>query len=136
MSRANVETIRQALDAVNRGDRAAWLALCDPALLNVPSRDWPESDPIQGREAVWDFFAETNEQWEDIAYAFGELIDAGNDKIAAWVRAEMRGKSSGAGVPWSFWQVVTFRDGKALRFEWFTDRAEALKAAGLGEQPG
>jgi ketosteroid isomerase-like protein len=80
---------------------AAWLALCDPALLNVPSRDWPESDPIQGREAVWDYFAEANEQWEDIAYSFGELIDAGNDKIVAWVRAEMRGKASGAGVSWA-----------------------------------
>jgi ketosteroid isomerase-like protein len=133
MSLENVESMRQAFDAVNRGDRAACLALWDPALLNVPPRDWPESDPIHGREAVWDFFTEANEQWEDSRYTFAELIDAGNDKVAAWVRAEMRGKASGAGVPWSFWQVVTFHNGKALRFEWFADRAEALEAAGLHE---
>jgi ketosteroid isomerase-like protein len=133
MSRENVESMRKALDAVNRHDRAAWLALCDPALLNVPPRDWPESDPNRGREAVWDFFVQANEQWEDAAYEFGELIDAGDDKVVAQVRGEMRGKASGAGVPWIFWQVVTFRNGKALRFEWFADRAEALEAAGLQE---
>jgi hypothetical protein len=32
-----------------------------------------------------------------------------------------------------FWLVTTFRDGKLLRDEWFTDRAEALEAAGLRE---
>jgi ketosteroid isomerase-like protein len=133
MSRESVESMRQALDAVNRGDRAACLALWDPALLNVPPRDWPESDPIQGREAVWDFFVEANEQWEDSVYEFGELIDAGKDKVVALVRGEMRGKASGAGVPWSFWQVVTFRDGRAVRFEWFAERADALEAAGLSE---
>jgi hypothetical protein len=31
------------------------------------------------------------------------------------------------------WLVVTFRDGKPCRDEWFTDRAEALEAAGLSE---
>jgi hypothetical protein len=37
-------------------------------------------------------------------------------------------------VAFRFWQVITFRnDGKALRFEWFNDRAEALEAAGLSE---
>ncbi len=55
MSQENVESYQHAIDAFNRGDRAAWLALCDPALENVPSRDWPESEPIKGREAVWDF---------------------------------------------------------------------------------
>lgn len=29
------------------------------------------------------------------------------------------------------WQVATFRNGKALRLEWFADRSEALEAAGL-----
>jgi hypothetical protein len=45
----------------------------------------------------------------------------------------MRGKSSGADVLWSYWQVATFRRGRVVRAEWFTDRAEALAAAGLSE---
>ena len=34
---------------------------------------------------------------------------------------------------WSFWVVLTFREGKLRRFEWFADRAEALEAVGLSE---
>jgi ketosteroid isomerase-like protein len=133
MSQENVETYREALDAFNKSDRAAFLALCDPALENVPPRDWPESGPIQGSEAVWDFFVEGNEPWEESRFEISELIDAGGDKIVAQVRSEVRGKTSGAAVPWSFWHVTTLGDAKALRFEWFTDRAEALEAAGLSE---
>lgn len=134
MSKENVESLRQGLDAFNRRDRAAWLALCDPELENVPPRDWPESDPIRGREAVWDFYLEGNEPWEDSPFEYVEIIDAGNDKVVADLRREVRGKASGASVAWSYWQVGTIRNGKMLRLEWFTDRAEALEAAGLSEQ--
>jgi ketosteroid isomerase-like protein len=96
MSEENVESYRQGLDAFNRRDRAAWLALCSPGLENIPPRDWPEADSIRGREAVWDFFVEAQEPWEEGAFELGEFIECGNDKIVSHVRAEMRGKASGA----------------------------------------
>ncbi len=34
---------------------------------------------------------------------------------------------------WHFWTLCTVRDGKIVRGEGFTDRAEALEAAGLRE---
>ena len=133
MSRDNVDAARKALDAFNRRDRAVWLALSDPEFENFPPRDWPESDPIRGYEAVWDFFVEAQDAWEEGPFEYAELIDAGNDKVVADVRREARGKASGASVAWSYWQVVTFRNGKLLRMEWFANRAEALEAAGLQE---
>ena len=42
MSQENLKLFREALDAFNRRDRAAWLALYDPRFENVPPRDWPE----------------------------------------------------------------------------------------------
>jgi len=36
-------------------------------------------------------------------------------------------------VLFSYWVVATFRDGRAIRVEWFADRAQALEAAGLRE---
>ena len=92
-----------------------------------------ESGPIRGSESVWDFFVENQEPWEESPYEYLELIEAGNDKIVTHVRGQMRGKASGAGVAWSMWNVVTFRNGKVLRFEWFADRDQALEAAGLSE---
>jgi ketosteroid isomerase-like protein len=49
------------------------------------------------------------------------------------MRAQVRGSKSGASVDWRYWNVITLRRGKWLRIEWFTDRAEALEAAGLSE---
>ena len=135
MSRGNVELFREALDAFNRRDKAAWLAFYDPEFENVPPRDWPEAAAIKGPEGTWDFYVESQEPWEGAPFEVGELIDAG-DKVVAETLAQVRGKSSGAAVAWSYWHVVTFRDGKALRSEWFTERAEALEAAGLpGTRP-
>jgi ketosteroid isomerase-like protein len=139
MSQENVERMRQGLDAFNRRDRAGWLALCDPDYETVPSDDWPEMEPIRGPEAAWDFYVEADEPWEGSPYEYVELIDAGNDKVVAHQRREMRGKASGASVVYSYWVVVTFRDGKVLRIEWFAERAKALEAVGLSEsflQPG
>ena len=37
------------------------------------------------------------------------------------------------GVEFSYWTVDTYRTGKIVRTEWFTQRAEALEAVGLSE---
>ena len=96
-------------------------------------RNGLKNTPIQGAEAIWDFFVEAQDAWEEGPYEFGELIDAGKDKIVVNQLRGMRGKTSGARVAWSFWVVLTFRDGRVLRWEWFADRGEALKAAGLSQ---
>jgi ketosteroid isomerase-like protein len=133
MSRENMENLRRGLDAFNRRDKTAFVAVCDPQVENIPPREWPENAPIQGAEAIWDFFVGAQEAWDEGSYEFGELIDAGRDKIVANQLREMRGKTSGASVAWSFWVVFTFRDGRVLRWEWFADRDEALEAARVPE---
>jgi ketosteroid isomerase-like protein len=133
MSQENVENLRLAFDAFKRRDTAAWRALCDPELEDVPPRDWPESDPTRGCAAVWDLYVENTEPWREGALEPVELIEVGDDKVVAHAQGEMHGQASGAAVEWSYWQVVTFRNGKAWRIEWFVDRAEALEAVGLRE---
>lgn len=123
--------MRRGLDAFTRRDRSTWLSLCDPDYETVPSDDWPEINPIRGAEAAWDFYVEADEGWDGSPYEYAELIDAGTDKVVAQQRREMRGKASGADVIYSYWVVVTFRNGKFLRVQWFAERAEALAAAGL-----
>ena len=133
MSQENVDVAQKALDAFNRRDKEVWLALNDPEVEAVPPRQWPESGPIRGREAVWDVYVENIEAFREGALEHVELIDAGNDKVVAHMRGEMHGKMSDAAVPFSYWPVSTFRDRKMVRTEWFADRAEALKAVGLEE---
>ena len=124
---------QKALDAFNRRDRAAWLALNHPDTVGVPPPDWPESNPIRGREALWDFYVENIEAFREGTLENTELIGAGHDKVVTHVQGEMQGKTSGASVVFDFWTVGTYRDGQALRIEWFAEREQALEAVGLRE---
>ncbi len=134
MSQENVETVRRALDAFNRRDQAAFAAFCHPDVENIPAAEFPENAPIRGGEPVWEFLVGVDDVWEgNSRWVWGELIDAGKNKVVGNQLREMLGKASGAGVVWSYWVVFTFRDRKAIRFEWFADRAKALDAAGLSE---
>ena len=112
-------------------DKAAWDELCDPNLEVVPVGDWPEGE-IQGREAAWDFFIAADEPWEPGTYEVVEFIDGG-DQGVAHLRRDMKGKSSGVEVEYDYWLVLTFRNEKAVRAEWFDARQKALEAAGLKE---
>jgi ketosteroid isomerase-like protein len=131
MSEENVEALRRTVDAFNRGDRTTWLAFRDPDCEMVPTGDWPDARAIRGREAVWDFYLDIA-QTLSFASAYVELVDAG-DKVLGHQRHEARGRTSGADVEVDVWLVTTFREGKIVRDEWFTDRADALEAAGLSE---
>ena len=131
MSQDNVVRARQSLEAFDRRDRAAFLELRDPACEVIPDERWPESGVIKG-EAAWDFYVSVAEAL-GMDSADAEIVDAGGDKVVGHRSAEARGQASGASVVFGYSVVTTFRDGKIVREEWFADRAEALKAAGLAE---
>jgi ketosteroid isomerase-like protein len=132
MSRENVDAVRQSLDAFNRGDRTAWLALRHHDFEITPISDWPDARMIRGREAGWDFYRDVADTLS-ARPAYADLVDAGADKVLAHQRHEGRGRASGAGVEVDYWTVITFSGERILRDDWFTDRAAALEAAGLSE---
>jgi hypothetical protein len=118
MSQENLELLRCFIEAFNRGDLEAAIALADPPreFESVPSVDFPPdlADVQRGPEVH-------------------ELIDAGRQVVVS-ATFRGRGKQSGAeasreGV-WGVWAV---RDGSLVRFQGFTDRDAALEAAGLRE---
>jgi ketosteroid isomerase-like protein len=135
MSEENVETLRRALDAFNERDKDSWMEACDPEAKNFPPRDWPENAPIHGAAAIWDFYVAAITAWDGAEFSWGEFIHGGSEgeAVVANQRAELRGKSSGADVLWSYWVVFMFRGGRVVRSEWFAERDEALEAAGLSE---
>jgi ketosteroid isomerase-like protein len=132
MSEENVERMHQAFDAFARRDKSAWLELADPDLELAAVGVWPESVPIRGAEAAWEFLVATDEPWEPSPYQLVEVIDA-DDRIVAHQRRDLRGKSSGVEVEYDYWFVLTVRDGLAHRIEWFADREAALETLGLSE---
>ena len=61
-----------------------------------------------------------------------EILGAG-DKVVVVVFQRGIRKASGAAVERRVGQVWTVREGKAIRWQVFKDRAEALEAAGVSE---
>jgi ketosteroid isomerase-like protein len=132
MSEEKVELVRRALEALDRRDLTTWLAVSDEDLEVVPSRDWPEPG-VRGPEAAFDWYLQAFDNFQPFRTADTEFIDAGADKVLLQYRMDLRGRESRAKFEVRRWNVVTIRQGKAVRNEWFTDRAEALEAAGLSE---
>ena len=132
MSEENVELARQSMEALERRDRTAWLALHDEDYEVVPIRDWPEAGG-RGREDAWDGIIEMLDTFQRVPVDNVEVVDAGADKVLVQQRVDLRGAGSGAGVEYASWAVVTIRQGLILRTEFFADRDEALEAAGLSE---
>ncbi len=135
MSESNVETFRRALEAFDRSDRDGWLALRHPKADALPSKTFPEADVVRGPEAIWDFYVAVTEPFEGArgTETATEFEDLGRNLVLAHYDIEVRGRASGAPVRMEYWVLVTFRDGKMMRDEWFLTRADALEAAGAEE---
>jgi ketosteroid isomerase-like protein len=90
----------------------------------------PEGAVRHGADSVIEFFREWMEPWEKLEIDW-ELEEAGPDAALAII--EMRGQGRVSGVPAEMrvFQLWTFRDGRAVRMEMFTDMDEARRAAGL-----
>ena len=133
MSQENVEIVRKAMEAYNRRDRDAWLLLHDPEFEFRADPEWPESETVGGREAVWDFVVSLADAWEEDPFEMVEVVECGDEKFAARFRRTVRGKASGIADLLDYWAVTTLRRGRILSQEWFASRAKALEAAGLSE---
>ena len=132
MSQENVETLRRAYEAYNRGDLDVAVADISPDSEYVPIGAVPGfRDALPGPEGYKRILAWLRDAFDD-AHVDAELTDAG-DQVLASLTVRGRGKQSGLETTREFWQVWTFRDGKAVHGRGFMDREEARKAAGLSE---
>jgi ketosteroid isomerase-like protein len=128
MSQENVDAVRSAYDAFLRGDVDQAFATLDPEIIFKPTHEVP----VQGRDAVRASLERWRAPFEGHEMILEEPIDAG-DHVVQPILFRGRGRGSGIEVENRFFQVFTIKDGLAVRWEEFTDRSEALEAAGLSE---
>jgi ketosteroid isomerase-like protein len=131
MSQENVEILRHAYQALNRGDIEAVLAICDSEIeCRLP--DGGISGTLRGHQALKGFLQSYLEAFESFQLAPEEFLDA-DDRVAVFLRMSGRGRGSGLEVDLRPAHVWTMQSGRAVRVEAFPDRERevALKAAGL-----
>ena len=131
MSAENVEIVRRIYEAWAGGDPGGQaLEHLSDELEYVNPPYAVHSGTLQGREG-WLAAAENlNESFETWTHVPGEIVDAG-DKILVITTFRARGRGSSVDLDKYEPHVWTLRDGKVVRFEWFNEREEAERAAGL-----
>jgi ketosteroid isomerase-like protein len=135
MSEGNVALARKAIDALNRADFDALLALLSPDVV------WEALEGVsgigelyRGRAGVREWIELMLENTEDgVHIEIEQMADLGGDRV--FIAVVFTSRRKGSGVPFELrnWQIVWFADGLITRRQIFWTRAEALKTAGLRE---
>jgi ketosteroid isomerase-like protein len=135
MSQENVESVREALVAYNRGDLDAFLDEYWTDDIDYRAVEGAPDDhgPIHGKAEMRAYLQDWFDTFDDLKIEPLEVIDAGLDQAVAVVRFGGRAKLSGVEVDLTFAALYTVRDGKVARGREYWTRAEALEAAGLRE---
>ena len=131
MSQENLEIVRAAMDAWNRGDWDEALKDAAPDFeLDASSNIGEWRGVHRGHEQVRQVWRSV-ELWESVRIEFDEVIDAG-DRAVTCQTGRFRGRD-GIEVTTRTSFVWTFRDGVIAHVEALNEQAEALEAAGLSE---
>ena len=131
MSVQKVELLREATDAFNRRDGAAFDALLARGAEIVPVRAALEGTVYRGADAGSEYCAAVDKTW-DSQLEIEEVRDVG-DAALALGHIRGKGQDSGAAIDTSAAWVAHFHGGLIARFRTYSDRDEALEAAGLEE---
>ena len=133
MSRENVELARKGYEAIARRDFHAVLDLMHPDIEAHDPPEVPDATVHRGHDEVRRDWEQTWELFEDFSIDVERYIDAG-DELVVFLCYRARARGSNAPLDAQMAHVWTIRDGKAIRFRQYLDRATALEAAGLSEQ--
>jgi ketosteroid isomerase-like protein len=139
MAQENIEFVKY-LFAAGGMDKQALVAalpefieqLCDPEIEWIEDPQRADGRVYRGHEGVRESFEQWLEQWEEYQAEVEDIVDCG-DAVFVVSRESGRGRSSGADVSARNFIVLTFRNGKILRYQEFYDESDAREAAGLSE---
>ena len=133
MSQENVEIVRIGYERFAETGEITDEAVTADFVWDMSNfHGWPEQQVYEGADGAQAFLRAWTDAWEDWELEVDALRDAG-DKVVALMRQHGRSKAAGMPVEMVFAQVWTVRDGREARMDMYSDRAEALEAAGLSE---
>jgi ketosteroid isomerase-like protein len=130
-SQENVEIVRRFYDAWARDGVPGPQELMDPDIEYVNPDYAVEPGIRRGRRGFMDAVARTDAAFDHQVLELEQLIEGRADKVLGLTTFRARGRESGVELHVPEQHVWTLRAGKVVRFEWFHDRGEAFKAAGL-----
>jgi len=132
VSAENVEIVHEVFIARSGGDQVAGLDAFDPTgewdMTGVAG--WAEKDVYRGADEIVPFLEEWANSWRDWHYEIDEVRDAGGQVFVA-IHELATGIESGAKVDQRRYFAVEVDRGLIVRVRMFSERSDALEAAGL-----
>ena len=132
MSQERVATLMRAMEAFNRGDSSV------PIAISTPEVEWGAIGAFPGVEVryrgphgIEEWMEAIRSAWEVFEVSVDEVLYDEGDLLVMAELLRGRGRSSGADVQMRIFTVYRFEEGKIRKREAFTERNEALEAAGL-----
>ncbi len=123
MADENVEKLKSAYEAFDRGDIEAVLETLDPDIEWRSPVVLPQGMQASGREEVGQFFQGLSEKWSDFAVEASEFVSSG-ERVC--VIGEARGKVEGVGASYGFVHAWTVEDGELTKFAEYVDASPEL----------
>jgi hypothetical protein len=128
MSEQNVDLVRSAYDAFERGDVPAVLAAFADDIEWVEAEGMPYGGVYRGGDAVaQNVFGPITEDVDGFALAIEQLIGSGAT-VAAVLRYTGTGKATGKALDVPAVHVWDIRDGKLARFRQYIDTVKYAEA--------
>ena len=133
MSQENIEVLGAFSKAFNDRDFDGTLRYLDRAVEFAPGVNAPDHDSkLLGHDGWREFIRVAIEGWEAVTAEPLERIETEDGRILSIDLWRFRGRD-GIEIERELPTLLTFRDGLIVRIDGFTERAEALEAAGLSE---
>lgn len=120
--------VREAIDAINRGDVDGFLAGTHADFEWRALEESPMAGTYRGREAVRAYVEEWRNTLDDVRLDI-ETLEEVNDHVLVVVRGSGGGKASGVEVTNRFCQLWTVSGGVPTRMCEYATREEAVAAA-------
>ena len=136
MSEENVELAWRASRAWNEGGIEALLSYLDPQVMWHAPQESMEPGNYRGHAGVRDYLGRLAEVFSEEQRAEPvDVIDVDAERVIAVIRVMGRSEKFGTEIDAEWAWLIRVRDGKGIEVWIFTDRAQALKAAGLASSP-
>ena len=133
MGQGNFELARIAYNAFSRKDYDTVLELADPDIEYEFVGRFAEGNVFRGPDAVRDLWGQLDEAFSEWRSQPEELIDLG-DQVLVLARESGVGRASELHFEQKLGHLLSFRDGRIVRFEVFGSWRRALRAVGLGQR--
>jgi ketosteroid isomerase-like protein len=125
----NLDLIRRATERWNAGDFDGMFELYHDDMVVVTSEHWPDGNAVlEGKEAFRESARDWLSVWQSIGLETDDLEEYG-DRVVAHGSWRTTGRVSGLEGTMPIHIVLTVRDGRIARLEWYPDHERAVAAA-------